>query len=70
MLVAQQMDEDQKPMYGCYVVGSIWKFIALETNRKYSISPDYSALTEDIFDIFRILKNLKRIVIERTSHNI
>ena len=70
MLVAQQMDEDQKPMYGCYVVGSIWKFIALDTNRKYSISPDYSALTEDIFDIFRILKNLKQIVIERTSHNI
>lgn len=70
MLVAQQMDEDQKPMYGCYVVGSIWKFIALETNRKYSISPDYSALTADIFDIFRILKNLKQIVIERTSHNI
>jgi hypothetical protein len=70
MLVAQQMDEEQKPMYGCYVVGSIWKFIALDTNRKYSISPDYSALTADVFDIFRILKNLKQIVIERTSHNI
>jgi hypothetical protein len=69
MLVGQQMEENQKPMFGCYVVGSIWKFIALETDKKYSISQDYSALDEDIFDIFRILKNLKQIVIERTSQN-
>ena len=67
MLVGQQMDEAQKTMFGCYVVGSIWKFIALDTHRKYAISKDFSALDEEIFDIFRVLKNLKQIVIERTS---
>jgi hypothetical protein len=66
MLVGQQMEEP-KPMFGCYVIGSIWKFIALDINRSYSISQDYSALNEDIFDIFRILKNLKDIVIQRTK---
>lgn len=67
MLVGQMMEEKPQVMYGCYVVGSIWKFIALGTDRKYSLSTDYSALDDDIFDIFRILKNLKNIVVERTS---
>ena len=69
MLVGQQMDDVQKTMYGCYVVGSIWKFIALNTDRKYAVSQNFSATDEDIFDIFRILKNLKNIVIERTNGN-
>jgi hypothetical protein len=67
MLVGQTMEEQPKVMYGCYVVGSIWKFMALDIDRQYSLSSDYSALNDDIFDIFRILKNLKDIVIERTS---
>jgi hypothetical protein len=67
MLVGQTMDEVAKPMYGCYVVGSIWKFIALDTNRKYCLSNGYEALNEDVFDIFRILKNLKEIVISRVA---
>jgi hypothetical protein len=67
MLVGQQMDEEQKTMFGCYVVGSIWKFIALDTNRKYAISQDFSASDEDLFALFRVLKNLKLIVIERTQ---
>ena len=67
MLVAQQMEEEIKPMYGCYVVGSTWKFIALDTDRKYAISPIYDALSNDIFEILRILKNLKAIVNERIA---
>lgn len=70
MLVGQQMDEVQKTMFGCYVVGSIWKFMALDTHRKYAISQDFSATDDDIFIIFRTLKNLKQIVIQRTSSNI
>ncbi len=68
MLIAQQMEEDKKTMYGCYVIGSSWKFIALNTDRTYDISKDFSALDDEIFDILRILKNLKNIVIERTRH--
>jgi hypothetical protein len=67
MLVGQAMEDEPKVMYGCYVVGSIWKFIVLDVDKTYSLSNGYEALNDDIFDIFRILKNLKDIVIERTS---
>ncbi|MEM7129260.1 MAG: hypothetical protein AAF702_23205 [Chloroflexota bacterium] len=66
MLVGQSLDEEPKPLYGCYVVGNAWRFITLE-GKEYAISHDFSAITDDIFDIFRILKALKQIVIELTS---
>lgn len=66
MLVGQQLDVRQKPLYGCYVVGYDWRFMALE-GKQYAISQDYSALTDDIFAIFRILKALKAIIIQYTE---
>lgn len=63
MLVGQSLDERPKPLYGCYVVGNDWRFIVLE-GKEYAISPDYSAITDGIFDIYHILKGLKQIVIE------
>ncbi|MEM7127902.1 MAG: hypothetical protein AAF702_16330 [Chloroflexota bacterium] len=66
MLVGQSMDEIPKPLYGCYVIAQDWQFIVLEGNQ-YAISQDFSAITDDIFDIFRILKALKQIVIELTA---
>ena len=56
MLVGQQMDDVPKTIFGCYVVGSIWKFMALDTNRKYAISQDFSATDDDIFHIFRVFQ--------------
>ena len=35
--------------------------------KEYAISRDYSALTTEIFDIFRVLKVLKGIVAERVK---
>ncbi len=68
MLAAQGLEDVQKVMYGCYVVGSAWRFIALETNRHYSISDPFDALSKDeLFDIIRVLKNLKSIVQERST---
>ena len=67
MLVAQQMDENLKPMYGCYVVGSYWKFICLDIDRNYAISNPFDALSDELFDILRVLKNLKTIVQERVA---
>ena len=64
MLVGQSLDEQPKPLYGCYVVGNDWRFIVLE-RKQYAISQDYSAIRDEIFDIYRILKALKQIVIER-----
>jgi len=61
MLVGQTLDEGSKPLYGCYVIGHNWYFLVLE-GKEYTISQDYSALTDSVFDIFRILKALKKII--------
>jgi len=66
MLVGQALDPHPKPRYGCYVVGYDWRFVVLE-GKEYAISQDYSAIRDDIFNIFRILKVLKQIVIALTA---
>jgi hypothetical protein len=58
MLAAQHLNEDHYPIYGCYVIGRTWYFMALH-GRKYAISQDYSCASKEIFDIFRIMKSLK-----------
>jgi hypothetical protein len=66
MLVGQVLNQSKKPMYGCYVIGQNWHFMTL-IDKTYCISPAYSALTDEISFIFRILKALKEIVIQRTN---
>ncbi len=61
MLVVQEMNGNTKPIYGLYVVGTLWNFMVLE-GTKYCISSDYKADDEELFDIFRMLKALKHIV--------
>jgi hypothetical protein len=58
MLVAQEMNQDGKPIYGLYVVGKVWRFIVLE-GKNYSFSKTYVADEEDIFLIFKVLKALR-----------
>jgi hypothetical protein len=64
MLAAQALNADGLPMYGCHVIGGDWYFMTLE-GKEYAISRDYSTLTTEIFDVFKILKVLKNIVAER-----
>lgn len=66
MLVAQARNGHRRPVYGAYVIGSDWRFMVL-TDQQYTISRDYSALSDEIFDILRILKGLKQIVIQLTA---
>ena len=66
MLVAQVLNQQQQAIYGAYVVGSDWRFMVLE-GRHYTISRDYSAVTAELFEIFRILKALKAIVMQQTE---
>jgi hypothetical protein len=61
MLVAQEINEHNHPIYGCYVRGQFWFFMVLQ-NVKYGISQPYTATRDDVFDIFRILKVLKQKV--------
>ncbi|MCP4348875.1 MAG: hypothetical protein GY795_25630, partial [Desulfobacterales bacterium] len=51
------------PIYGAYVIGREWCFIILQ-EKNYAISEPYIATKDDIFDIFRILRVLKDIIIK------
>ncbi len=66
MLVAQEVNEHQFPIYGCYVLGRYWRFMALQ-GKEYAISDSYVATKNDVFDILRILKVLKQMIIERVK---
>jgi hypothetical protein len=55
-----------KDMYGCFVIGRDWYFMSL-SEKEYCISQDFSAATDDVFEIFKILKALKEIVKQRTA---
>ncbi|MCP4106277.1 MAG: hypothetical protein GY749_12180 [Desulfobacteraceae bacterium] len=63
MLVAQELNEHICPVYGCYVRGRDWFFMVLQ-GREYCVSEGHQATRDDIFDIFRILKGLKQILLE------
>jgi hypothetical protein len=62
MLVAQELNQHQHPVYGAYIVGYDWCFMALQ-EKQYAISTAYVATKDDVFEIFRILKVLKNIII-------
>ncbi|MEM6700052.1 MAG: hypothetical protein AAF806_16090 [Bacteroidota bacterium] len=66
MLVGQVQNEDNLPIYGCYVVGRNWFFMTLE-EKNYAISKAYSADDEDIFEIVKILKALRSILFKRLN---
>ena len=61
MLVARELNNNDKPIYGLYVVGLIWNFIVLKGN-EYCISKDYKSDNEEVFSIFKMLKALKQII--------
>ena len=61
MMVAREMNDNKKPIYGMYIVGLIWNFMILES-KEYCISKSYNAEDEEVFDIFKMLKALKQII--------
>jgi len=63
MMVAQEQNVCQFPVYGLYVKGKLWYFMTL-LGKEYGISEPYVASLEHIFDIFRILKRLKQVICE------
>jgi hypothetical protein len=67
MLVGQSFNDDPLiPVYGCYINGRNWYFMAL-SGKEYVITNGFNALTDDIFTIFGMLKSLKQIVTNRTK---
>jgi hypothetical protein len=62
MLIAQEKNEVQRPLYGCAVVGELWYFMVLE-NKTYSISNGYiAANADDLQTILLILRKFKHIL--------
>jgi hypothetical protein len=62
MLIAQEKNEQQRPLYGCAVVGELWYFMILD-GKSYSVSNGYvAANADDLQTILLILKKFKLIL--------
>lgn len=67
MLVAQQLNAHDMPIYGCSVLGKEWRFFVL-IEKEFAISNVYIVTQNEVLDIVRILKVLKnKIVIYETQ---
>ena len=62
MMAAKELNKNEHPVYGAYVMGRNWFFLTLDKERKYCISEEYVATRNDIFKIYGILYNLKSII--------
>jgi hypothetical protein len=70
MLVAREKNNNEKPIYGLFIIGLIWNFVILNGN-EYCISHEYKATDDELFDIFNMLKALKIIIkTNLLKHNI
>ena len=61
MLVAQVLNNNERPIFGIYVVGRNWFFMVLQ-GKEYAITKAYQAVDDDIYDIVKLLKHLKTII--------
>lgn len=65
MLIAQAKNNDGKPIYGGYLIGTGWHFTTLIGN-DYCVSRKYEATTkEHLLDIICALKSLKQLILNR-----
>jgi hypothetical protein len=62
MLIAQKINNNEKPIYGCYVTGRNWYFIVLE-HKEFAISDPLAATNkEDLNQIVSILRAFADII--------
>jgi hypothetical protein len=67
-LIAQEINADQKPIYGCYVIGEMWYFMIVN-GREYAIDKGLNALKSDeLHKIFLILKKVKTMIAQRIEN--
>jgi hypothetical protein len=65
MLIAQEQNQDGKPIYGGYLFGSLWNFATLQGNQ-YCVSREYNATRrDDLLQIIFILRHLKELILNR-----
>ncbi len=63
MMVAQELNNNNIPIYGIAVKGKDWYFMVLK-GKEYAISTPYKAVDEELFEIVKFLKHLKTIIEE------
>ncbi len=65
MLIAQHTNNDQLPIFGGFLVGSIWTFATL-SGKEYCLSRKLDATQEDeLLKIIFLLRRLKEIILSR-----
>jgi hypothetical protein len=58
MIGAQQVNADDQPIYGVYVNGRNWFWVAL-IGKEYAVSNPYVITSDDVFDLFAVLEYLR-----------
>lgn len=66
MLIGQQANGNNEPIYGCYIIGRNWHFMVLE-GKTYTTSKAFSADNDNIFEIIKILKALRNILFTKNN---
>ncbi len=65
MLIAQKINDDGKPIYGAYMIGTCFHFTTL-IGKDYCISEKYDSVYKDhLFQIVFILRKLKELILNR-----
>jgi hypothetical protein len=65
MILAQELNQDGKPLYGCWIQGSIWRFTVLN-GTAYCVSDAFDATQKaDLLQIVYILRKLKELILNR-----
>jgi hypothetical protein len=65
MILAQELNNDNKPLYGCWLQGKNWNFTTL-IGKDYCISKQFDATDlEDLNQIVYILRQLKELILTR-----
>lgn len=61
-LIAQELNKNNKSLYGCTVIGKYWEFMTME-QRTYCVSKSYDCTEQDdLMQIIAILRKFKEIL--------
>ncbi len=67
MILAQELNRDNLPIYGCWLQGRIWYFTTL-IGKSYCVSEPYNATnSEALLQIVFILRKLKTLILNRVQ---
>lgn len=64
-LIAQEINHNEKPLYGCYVIGRFWYFVIMH-EKNYCVSKYYDSTDEaQLRQIISILRYFREVLILR-----